>query len=244
MISNVFLSVFNSDILCLTTHAKEVTVKSPPESIQSKHFEDNSEVSPPRTTEEVPPRTAKEVQIAARELNKKRQMQQADRMKKRHKKAMKDRGVGEGAVVTIKNDYRDISHPLGTVGVVIEAKESGGVRVCTEWGVIVQGGTSRKEYWIPRDRYVVNAKKDGPAVLSDVLEEIRKNIISGEFNEEDQHKITLQESHRALTNESPKKTRKCRCKNGNCKPGCGCWGKCVCHSGCSCNRNCANPMKE
>ena len=88
-------------------------------------------------------------------------MQQADRMKKRHKKAMKDRGVGEGAVVTIKNDYRDISHPLGTVGVVIEAKESGGVRVCTEWGVIVQGGKLAKEYWIPHDRYVVNAKKDG-----------------------------------------------------------------------------------
>ena len=56
----------------------------------------------------------------------------------------KGNGAGVGAVVTIKNDYRDISHPLGAVGVVFEAKETGGIQVCTEWGVIVQEKKNKK----------------------------------------------------------------------------------------------------
>ena len=147
-------------------------------------------------------------------------------------------------MVTIKNDYRDISHPLGTVGVVIEAKETGGVRVCTEWGIIVQGIQRAREYWIPHDRYVVTARRDEVAVLSNILENIRNKVLRGDFQEEDQAKITLQDSHRALTNETPKKKKRCKCKDGKCKPGCGCWAKHSCHSGCSCNGNCTNPKNE
>ena len=82
---------------------------------------------------------------------------------------MKENGVGVGAIVTIKNEFRDISNPLGAVGGVFEAKETGGIQVCTEWGVIVQGGNTKKVYWIPHDRYVVKATRDDACVVSNVL---------------------------------------------------------------------------
>ena len=160
---------------------------------------------------------------------------------KRHKAAMKGNRVGVGAIVTIKNDFRDISHPFRAVGVVFEAKETGGIQVCTEWGVIVQGKKQKKVYWIPHDRYAVKAARDDACVVSNVLEDIRKQVLTGEFKQIDHAKITLQEAHRRLTNETPKGKRRCKCKEGRYKPNCGCWGKFSCHSGCSCNGNCNNP---
>jgi hypothetical protein len=57
-----------------------------------------------------------------------------------------------GAIVTIKTDYRDISHPRGIPGIVFDVSKSGagGVQVATEHGVIVSGETKRV-YYIPSD---------------------------------------------------------------------------------------------
>ena len=110
--------------------------KSPPEcDIQEDIANDHFPGTPKRPTHEV--------QIEAQQINKRRQDKQAKDFVKRHKGATKGNGVGVGAVVTIRNDYRAISHPLGAVGVVFEAKETGGIQVCTEWGVIVQGGKQK-----------------------------------------------------------------------------------------------------
>ena len=75
--------------------------------------------------------------------NSKRQAQQADGMKKRHAKTVKSSGVGPGAIVSVKNDYRDISHAHGTIGVVTDCTKSGGVKICTQWRVITQGVAHR-----------------------------------------------------------------------------------------------------
>ena len=64
-------------------------------------------------------------------------------MKKRHAKTVKSSGVGPGAIVSVKNDYRDISHAHGTIGVVTDCTQSGGVKICTQWRVITQGVAHR-----------------------------------------------------------------------------------------------------
>ena len=165
-------------------------------------------------------------------------------MRKRHKKSMQSIGSEPGAVVTIRNDYRDVSHPHGTMGVVFEAKESGGIRVCTQWGVIVQGPT-RAQYWIPKERYAVTFKKEDMAVISNELDVVRKQVLSNKFDEESHKKVTLPEAHRLLVGgATPQGKRKCKCRNGNCKAQCGCWNKFPCNSSCSCNGNCNNPKNE
>ena len=172
-----------------------------------------------------PQRPTDAVRAKAQAKTRKRQDVQAQIMQKRYKKSMNSMGVGPGAVVTIKNDYHDISHPLGTMGVVFDAKETGGIKVCTQWGIIVQG-VSRVDYWIPRERYAVTFKAEDMAVISDELDTVRRQVLSNSFDEQSHKKVTLQEAHRALVGgESPKGKRKCRCKSDNCKPGCGCWNK-------------------
>jgi hypothetical protein len=54
-------------------------------------------------------------------------------------------------------EQRDASPDAhSSIGVVFDMKEAGGVRVCTEYGVLVTG-QKRSDFWIPSDRYRVVA---------------------------------------------------------------------------------------
>ena len=161
-------------------------------------------------------------------------------MKKRHAKIVKSSGVGPGAIVSVKNDYRDISHAHGTIGVVTDCTKSGGVKICTQWGVITQG-VAHRDYWIPMARYVVKFKSDEEAAIDDALEEMRRQVLDSTFNEVGHSRITLQEYHRNLVGATPNGRKSCRCSGGNCTARCGCWNKSPCASSCTCNGNCANP---
>lgn len=177
-----------------------------------------------------------------------RQGVQAKKMKALHKKTMSERGVGIGAVVTVKNDYRDVSNALGQVGVVFDWNEdTGDVQIVSSSGIISQG-TRKTAYWIPRDRYKVMFKPDETGVLSNDLDDIRAKVVGGTFVQGDYPKVSLQTAHKATVGESPRgKTHGCRCKDGKCTASCGCrrpHKKVPCDSSCSCNGNCDNPLND
>ena len=71
---------------------------------------------------------------AAMKKKRKHQLSQALKMMKRH---CKDKGVALGAVVNIRNDPRDVTQPRGTIGAVFAMKDTGGIQVCTQYGVLV-----------------------------------------------------------------------------------------------------------
>lgn len=188
-----------------------------------------------------PIRPAHVAQKHARQKKRDRQEQQSKVMKRRHQKAMIEKGVVVGAVVTVKMDIRDVSHPHGIQGVVVSTNGTGGVIVCSQWGVLVQG-VQKREYWIPRDRYKVVYEADHDAVVSDELDNIKAEVLNGTFDRKKVSKVTLQEAHRNLVGETPQGKRKCTCKKGKCTPKCGCWrNKISCSSGCVCHGNCINP---
>jgi len=67
-------------------------------------------------------------------------------------------GAGIGVVVSLKVDYHTHSHAQGLIAIVYEMKKNtGGILVCCEHGVITHDG-SRKDYWVPYDKYTVNAR--------------------------------------------------------------------------------------
>ena len=71
-------------------------------------------------------------------------------IKQRGEQARKD-GVGIGAVVTLKVDYRVHCHALGLLGIVYDfLPDSGGVCVCCEHGVVTHD-ESKKPYYVPYD---------------------------------------------------------------------------------------------
>ena len=66
------------------------------------------------------------------EMRRSSQATQAKMMEDTFKKSVVASGVAVGAVVTMKVDSRDCSHPRGIIGIVYEAKPSGAVKVITE----------------------------------------------------------------------------------------------------------------
>ena len=80
--------------------------------------------------------------------------------------------ISIGAVVTVQVDARDVTHPQGVLGVVVEAKKNtGGIRVVTEAGLLC-ATTSMRDYWIPVDKYVIKANASEECVLSDGLKDV------------------------------------------------------------------------
>ncbi len=61
-------------------------------------------------------------------------------------------------MVSLKVDYCTHFHVQGLLAIVYEMKEdTGGILVCCEHGVITHDG-SRKDYWVPDDKYDVKAR--------------------------------------------------------------------------------------
>jgi hypothetical protein len=173
------------------------------------------------------------------ESRRRRQDAQAEKMEKYRRKSLGNR-VAVGSVVTVKTDYRDISHPRGVPGIVFDVCKSnaGGIQVATEHGIIVPGKKSKK-YFIPDDRYVVNSDD---TTINPKLDVIRRSIMDGTFDAENQSRVTLQRAHSLLYGVLEGGRKKCTCKK-KCGPRCSCVrGKTSCNSSCKCpGGDCGNP---
>jgi len=169
-----------------------------------------------------------------------KQETQAIKAMKQCGRAAQAAGAGIGAVVSLKVDYCTHSHAQGLLAIVYEMKEStGGILVCCQHGVITHDG-SRKDYWVPYDKYTVTARAQDTCPLEDALESVRNLVLEGRYNATDQQRISYSKYHEIeIGSSSPvKKGKGCSCKKG-CGNNCGCKKKGFrCHSGCFCNGNC------
>jgi len=170
------------------------------------------------------------------------QAEGAEKAKKRAGKAALEAGAEPGAVVTLHVDYRTHSHAQGLIAIVYDVnKNTGGILVCCEHGVITHSG-KKANYWVPTDKYVVVAKKDEYIPLTAALERVRNLVLRGEFEDKTCPRISYAKLHESCIGAtSPiKRTKGCQCKGGMCTKACGCKKKRVtCHSGCSCLGNCS-----
>jgi len=171
----------------------------------------------------------------------KRQENQAMKMIKQCGDAAVKSGVGPGAVVTLKVDYRTHYNPEGLIAIVYDfRRDTGSIKVCCNDGVITHDG-SKGDYWVPFDGYVLKAKADVVHPLTDDLARIRELVIHGRYDDVEAPRVSYSKLHQKQTGaKSPtKRSKGCSCKKGQCGKKCGCkMKKMECHSGCSCNGNC------
>jgi hypothetical protein len=160
-------------------------------------------------------------------------------------KDIANKGAAPGVVVTVKCDYRAVSHSIGIVGVIYEVSKFGSARIATIAGILLSG--SRKgPWWIPSGQYALRYCASKDTNITQQLTEIRVAILAGTYNVNNSTpKCTIQAVHQQITQAiSPCWKSKCGCKGGACKAGCcGCIRKGFkCTSMCPCNGNCmANP---
>ncbi len=151
-------------------------------------------------------------------------------------------GVARGAVVSLKVDYRTHLHAQGLIAIVYDFKETGGILVCCNHGVITHSGT-KADYWVLVDGYCVLAKKDKQAPLPSKLQGVRDLVLREEFQPKTCPRISYGKLHEIMIGASTpmKKSKGCKCKAGKCGKSCGCKRKGGnCHSGCVCYGKCAN----
>jgi hypothetical protein len=148
-------------------------------------------------------------------------------------------GVSPGAVITLKVDYRVHSHAYGLLGIVYQAKDTGGVLVACEHGVITSSG-SKKDFWVPNDQYKVVALAGVRATITPQLQHVRDEIMNGTYEYDEKQRISYAKYHDiTIDSTSPTRRGRCSCKKGCKKTTCGCLKKSLtCHSGCGCNGNC------
>jgi hypothetical protein len=170
-----------------------------------------------------------------------RQEQLAHKAMKQYQDGVKKLGVSSGAIVTLKVDFRVHYHATGLIGVVYKTKDTGGVLVVCEHGVITSSG-STKDFWVPNDQYKVVAVANANAPISTELQEVREKVMNGTYDYSGQPRISYAKYHDIIIGaSSPTKRSRCSCKKGCKKSTCGCLKKgLTCHSACGCNGNCEN----
>jgi hypothetical protein len=67
------------------------------------------------------------------------QREQAAKMIKMQGKDITKKGAAPGAVVTVKCDYRTVSHSIGIVGVIYKVSKFGGARIAMIAGKLSSG---------------------------------------------------------------------------------------------------------
>ena len=176
---------------------------------------------------------------SAMEKRNARQEASAKKAMKQFGKSVTINGLGPGAVITLKVDYRTHSHAYGLMAIVYKALETGGILVCCEHGVVTSSGT-RGDFWVPGDKYKVIAGADAEAAISDQLEAVRMEIKNNTYNYKSQKRISYAKYHEiVMAGASPMKRGCCKCKKGCKAKSCSCRKKqMTCHSGCACNGNC------
>ena len=195
--------------------------------------------------DETPLRTTDQYRTESQEKKRKNQEEQAKRMMRTQGQDIASRGGAPGAVVTVKCDYRAVSHAIGIVGVIYKQSTYGGARIVTIAGIL-STGTRKSQWWVPSDQYVVRYGPDEEAVIPTELKLVREAILDGTFNLDGKApRCTIQEAHQMIVQAvSPCRRGKCGCNKGACKAGrCGCIKSGFkCTSACSCNGSCvANP---
>jgi hypothetical protein len=94
-------------------------------------------------------------------------------------KAALDSGIGIGALVSLKVDYRTHCHAQGLLAIVYRFQEnSGGILVCCEHGIITHDRTSN-DYWVPYNKYRVIARNDTTFPIFDKLQAMRVKVLAG-----------------------------------------------------------------
>jgi hypothetical protein len=121
--------------------------------------------------------------------------------------------------VVVQVDYRAVSHAIGIVGVIYQVASSGGARIATVAGLL-STGSKKANWWIPSNKYVIKYPTNNIANIAPELEIIRQSILTGEYNENNAKRCTIQEAQQVLTEAiSPCRKSKCNCTNGICKLG-------------------------
>ncbi len=117
--------------------------------------------------------------VLCREAMEKKNCKQEESAKKAMKicgQAALEIGVGIGALVSLKVDYRTHCHAQGLLAIVCRFQEnSGGILVCCEHGIVTHDGTSNN-YWVPYDKYRVIAQNDTTFPISDKLQAVRDKV--------------------------------------------------------------------
>jgi hypothetical protein len=115
-----------------------------------------------------------------------KQESQAINAMKQCGRAAQAAGAGIGAVVSLKVYYHTHSHVQGLLAIVYEMKEStGGILVFCDHGVITHDG-SRKDYWVPYDKYDVKARAQDTCPIEEALQSVRNLVLEGKYNSTDQ----------------------------------------------------------
>ena len=156
--------------------------------------------------------------------DKKRKMQaiSAEKEMKRRGECLVAEGLGVGAVLTLKVDYRTHSHAEGLVVIVYKSNEYGSALVCCESGVITHDG-SKGDYWVPSDKFVVNAGVGELAAIPKSLQTVRDAVVNGTYDYEKQPRMSYSKYHAEVTGAtSPCKRAVCSCSKGVCGNRCGC----------------------
>ena len=173
-------------------------------------------------------------------MDKKRTMQQlsAEKEMKRRGDVLLAEGLGVGAVITVKVDYRMHSHAQGLVSIVYKYSETGGTVVCCESGVLTHDG-SKRDYYVPSDKYKLMCAASESAVIPEKLQKVRNDILQGKYDYENMPRISYSKYHQEVMGAtSPCKRAICGCK-GKCTNRCGCRRKNLdCTSTCGCSGNC------
>jgi hypothetical protein len=124
-----------------------------------------------------------------------KQESQAIKATKQCGRAAQAAGAGIGAVVSLKVDYCTHSHAQGLLAIVYEMKEStDGILVCCEHGVVTHDG-SRKDYWVPYDKYDVKARAHDTCPIEEALQSVRNLVLADRYNSTDQQKISYSKYH-------------------------------------------------
>jgi hypothetical protein len=91
-------------------------------------------------------------------------------------------GVGIGALVSLlKVDYRTHCHVQGLLAIAYRFQEnSGGIFACCEHGIVTHDKTS-KDYWVPCNKYGVNARNDTTFPISNKLQAVHDKVLVGSF---------------------------------------------------------------
>jgi hypothetical protein len=195
--------------------------------------------------EKTPLRAADQVRSESHEKKCMAQITQANRMILVQGKDIENQGGSPGAVVVVQVDYCMVSHAIGIVGVIYQVANTGGAWIATVAGLL-SSGLKKGNWWIPSNKYVIKYHTNKIANIAPKLEIIRQSILSGEYNNNNSARCTIQEAHQVITEAvSLCSKSKCGCANGDYKLGCcGCIKKGYkCTSACSCNGNCTANQK-
>ena len=172
------------------------------------------------------------------EKRQKRQEEFAVKAMKQRGTAVTNLGLGPGAVLTLKVDYRTHSHASGLTAIVYKSNTTGGALICCEHGVITHNG-EKKDYWVPSDKYLIVAGKDEVCNIPPGIAKIRAIVQAGEYDPKKQVRISYAKYHEiTIGASSPCKRNICSCKRG-CTKSCGCRRKNLkCTSSCGCSGTC------